>query len=524
MPSAPLDWLFSFGAPFVAASLAATVVTKTLRDTWAARLRLTEPEVSNPTPTAAVAKVGGLGIWVAIVLVGSGLLLGSSNPLQVPASRPLFAIVLGALAICCVGCWDDLSDLSPGQKLFLQALVSAGVWFAGARLVSLNLPLLGTLTLTPQASFVLTLLWFVAITNALNLADGADGVAGGVTFAAIAALFLAALLTNQYRAAQILALAGGAVLGFLLFNFPPATVFLGDAGSLSLGFLLAGVGLVVSSTVATVAVLAIPVVALGLPVLDTGLAIARRLLRGDRIYAGDLGHVHHRLQKLGHSPRQVALILYGVSALLALTSLVFLSSGLLIIAAVLVALGIASVVAVVKLRFPEFQELGRLLGRLLSHRESIARGVAIREAATSLQAADTREQVFDALADAFSAARIDQVELRLVALPAFGRRSVSQAGDLAWNWHRDNWHLRSDATDTTRQAGYELRIPVKAAGDGTSLGELTLAQTTDESLPSDLEIICHHLVPSLATTLQRLQAMPGHVSYPESTREPRRAS
>ena len=189
-------------------------------------------------------------------------------------------MLLGATALAAVGLWDDRVELSPATKFGLQALVAAAVFAAGVQLGSFRVPVFGSIQLDPFTSFALTLLWFVGITNAFNLVDGADGVAGGAALAAIAAMFMVALVLGEPLVALLLAVTAGAVLGFLFFDFPPATVFLGDSGSLSLGFLLAGIGLVSSSKAATALAVAIPIVSLGLPILDTALAIFRRLLRG----------------------------------------------------------------------------------------------------------------------------------------------------------------------------------------------------------------------------------------------------
>ena len=215
------------------------------------------------------------------------------------------ALVLGSLAIFALGLWDDLRGLAATPKFLVQSAVALGAWWAGLRIDVLNLPGLGTVDLGPFG-WVVTLLWLVGITNALNLVDGLDGLAAGVAFfAGLSHLVIGALNGSPLLMLFSAALCGS-VLGFLPYNLSPARIFIGDCGSLFLGFLLAATSIYGATSAhgasfkssTAVAVLG-PILIFGLPILDTLLAMARRTLRGRSPFDGDKEHVHHVLLDLG---------------------------------------------------------------------------------------------------------------------------------------------------------------------------------------------------------------------------------
>lgn len=325
---------------------------------------------------APIPNVGGIAIFFAsgmtlalTLVIGR---IGSVLPVHMAALVPILG---GAAAMHLLGLLDDRRKLSVRAKLIAQAVISAAVFAGGLRIAGITLPFFGPVEFGTGLSLVLTVGWLVGLTNAFNLIDGADGVAGGAALTAAAAMFIVALVLGQPVIALALVIVAGAVLGFLFFNFPPATVFLGNSGSLFVGFLLASLGLAGSSKATTMLAIAIPVVSLGLPVLDTMLAIVRRLIRGDRITQGDLGHVHHRLLDLVHSPRKVALILYAACAIFALTSLMLLNPDHRTVGVVFFVVGVAVLVGVQRLRVPELLRLGRAIADGAVRRAAVTQGV-----------------------------------------------------------------------------------------------------------------------------------------------------
>ncbi|MFW6039759.1 MAG: glycosyltransferase family 4 protein, partial [Gemmatimonadota bacterium] len=408
--AAPESHAILFGLAFVAATIVGLFLTAGLRRV-APTLGLTETPHHRSAPKP-VAKVGGIGIFLTIALVGPALwFLSGEWSLHMLERGPVLAVLGGAVAMVLLGIWDDREELRPRVKLAFQVLAAATVWWAGARFGGFAVPG-GHIELFAPTSLLVTVFWFVALTNAFNLVDGADGVAGGAALTATLAMFVVSMYLGQTLVAFVLAVIAGAVIGFLFYNFPPATVYLGDAGSLSLGFLLAGVGLVTSSKAATLLAVAIPVVSLGLPLLDTGLAIVRRIIRGESIAARDLGHIHHRLTKLGHSPRKVALLLFGVSALLALASLLLIQPNLRLIGIAYTVLGIVAFIGLQRLHVPELLELRRAIARGLKRSSNIGQNVALREALDTMAGMESWAEALDELGRAFERTDFLEAEIR----------------------------------------------------------------------------------------------------------------
>ena len=210
-------------------------------------------------------------------------------------------------------------------------------------------------------SVPLTVLWLVACANAVNLIDGIDGLATGVALVATLSTLVAALLQSNFPLALATAPLAGALLGFLRYNFNPASIFLGDSGSLSLGFLLGCFGIIWGQKSATILGMTAPLMALSIPLLDTALAIARRVLRGQPIFTADRRHIHHLLLDRGFTPRRAALLLYGVCGLAAglslLESAIHQQYGGLII----VLFCAAAWIGIQRLGYEEFNIVGRLI-------------------------------------------------------------------------------------------------------------------------------------------------------------------
>lgn len=260
-----------------------------------------------------VPRMGGLAICAGFF--AAALLFGR-------LTRPVTGLLLGALIIALMGAADDLIELSPRQKLAWQLAAALTAMAFGVRIDFLSCPggaeaffALG------QLSAPLTLLWLVGCTNAVNLIDGLDGLAAGVSAISSLTLFEAALLAGQPDAALLLSALAGACLGFLPYNFNPAVIFMGDVGSQFLGFVLACVSVIGAFKFHTLLTFAVPVLALLLPLADTVCSFFRRLLRGQSPFRADRGHFHHRLLAMGLSQKRAAATLYASSALPGLAAL-----------------------------------------------------------------------------------------------------------------------------------------------------------------------------------------------------------
>lgn len=233
-------------------------------------------------------------------------------------------IVMGGALIYILGVIDDIKHLSAKVKFLGQTFVALIMYVNGIRIEFLtNFFGEGNSQLGDVLCFIITMVWIVGITNTVNLIDGLDGLAAGT--AAIASLCIAytAYIHGTYLAAGAMLALAGATLGFLPYNFYPAKIFMGDGGSLYLGFMLATLSVLGTVKSATLVTMIIPVLVLGVPIFDTFFAIFRRFVNKRPIMEADKGHLHHRLMKLGYGQRRATLMLYGITAIMGVAAVLF---------------------------------------------------------------------------------------------------------------------------------------------------------------------------------------------------------
>ncbi len=256
-----------------------------------------------------IPRLGGVSIFLTLVSLAFCLEI-IRVPWMIAPSR-LLVMFLGGAVVFAIGLWDDFSPISPAMKAFFEVVAALVLYWGHFRIESLP-PFADSLP--PYLSLLLTVLWVLGVTNAFNLIDGLDGLAAGS--ALISSLTLGLLFTAAGRPefAILSLIIAGALAGFLKFNFSPAVIFLGDCGSLFVGFLMSALGLVLFNCISSPAVTLIPLLAFGLPVLDTALAIVRRVLKRQPIYMPDCEHMHHQLIARGFSVPGAAVLLYGISA------------------------------------------------------------------------------------------------------------------------------------------------------------------------------------------------------------------
>ncbi|GEO64894.1 undecaprenyl-phosphate alpha-N-acetylglucosaminyl 1-phosphate transferase [Companilactobacillus nantensis] len=268
----------------------------------------------KPMPT-----MGGLAIFIAFNF-STFVLLREQFP-----THELFSVFLAECIIILTGIIDDIRELSPKAKLAGILAAALVIYFlAGIRMNEVTLPIIGSFELG-WWSLPITIIWIIAITNAVNLIDGLDGLATGVSIIALFTMGVMAYfflnMTNVYVAIWIFAMVA-ALVGFLPHNFHPASIFLGDTGSLFIGFMMAVFSLKGLKNVTFITLL-MPVVIMGVPITDTVYAILRRLLNKKPIMQADKHHLHHRLMQLGLSHRQTVLVIYGLSLVFAFISMLY---------------------------------------------------------------------------------------------------------------------------------------------------------------------------------------------------------
>ena len=270
----------------------------------------------------AIPRLGGVGMAIAFgVAVGVAILvspdLGAVGGLR-PNRAP--AILVGVAILLVVGVVDDVRGMRALTKLAFQVATAMVVWWLGLSIERLHLPW-GVIELG-VLSMPVTVAWFVSVINAVNLIDGLDGLASGVVLTALGAFGLLAAGDGVDPTLPLIAATVGAAVGFLAYNLHPASIIMGDTGSMFLGFVVAAIGLSLTQDGTRPVHPWIPMVALGVPIIDTIWAVVRRTARGERFFVADRGHVHHQLLRRGVSQRDAMLVLTAVSAGLAVVAVV----------------------------------------------------------------------------------------------------------------------------------------------------------------------------------------------------------
>ncbi len=310
-------------AAIVIGALVAMWLTPAVRR-WASMTRLVDdPRKARSIHQSPIPRVGGVALAAAMLCPIAGLAIWENqiSELMYQDARMLVTLLLSALAVLALGIVDDLASPPAQKRLLILVGIALFSWLGGHRIEALELPLIGLLELGLWSAPA-TVFWIVGVIVAFNFMDGLDGLATGIALIATLTMFCVALLEGNQLWMTWSGAMAGALLGFLVFNFNPASVFLGNSGSNFVGYMLAVVALETNRTESTAFALLVPMLALGLPILDAALTMVRRALLREGMFLGELGHLHHRLLDHGLSHRRVVLCLWGVSVLMCLGALV----------------------------------------------------------------------------------------------------------------------------------------------------------------------------------------------------------
>lgn len=277
------------------------------------------PRDSRRMHTKPIPRFGGAAIFAG-VMVGFIMIM--------PFGEQYRGILIGAVMIFALGIVDDLTDLPPKVKFLGQIAAAAVLWFFSLQIRGMaNFLPFGPMYISfpTWLSILVTVFWVVAITNAVNLIDGLDGLAAGIACIACIAVAYSANYTNRYSTCILILSVAGAAFGFLLFNFHPAKIFMGDAGSMLFGFLLASVSLVGDMPNKSVTLFStlLPIMILGLPIFDEIFAVVRRAVSHKPIMQADRGHIHHRMMAQGYGQRRTVFALYIISALFGIAGILW---------------------------------------------------------------------------------------------------------------------------------------------------------------------------------------------------------
>ena len=295
------------------------------------------PKDERRVNTVTMPRLGGLAIIAGFVISIIYLLIilsieKSINLVEDDLYIKLIGFFIGGIIIGIVCFIDDLKDLPPMVKLSAQLLAAILVVTCGLRIDNINVPFFDKVGLPNIFAIILTIGWIVGVTNAINLIDGLDGLSSGIALiSCVSMLIIFALNGSPIIAILLITALAGALSGFLPFNFNPAKTFMGDAGSNFLGYCLSVISIFGVAKTYTLVVVVAPLIILGLPVIDTIVAIFRRIIKGKSIKAimkADKNHFHHKLLKMGFSQREAVLVMYAITAALGLFAIVLLESGI----------------------------------------------------------------------------------------------------------------------------------------------------------------------------------------------------
>ena len=490
------------------------ILTRYVRDFASRRGWVAAPSQERHLHSIPLPRLGGVAIFISFTL---GILAAAVMARYIPYLhsaipwKMLLTILAPASLVFLLGVYDDLYSVGPYVKFAVQAIAASMLFLGGLRI--LNIPVVfGNHQLPWFLGLPLTILWVLAITNAFNLIDGLDGLAAGSALFSTLVAFVVALL-NGYSLVTVMTLAlAGAILGFLRYNFNPATIFLGDSGSLFIGFLLSALALAGAQKAPTIVAVAIPVVSFGLPILETSLSILRRLISGRPVFTADREHIHHKLLQHGLTHRQVVIILYAVSAVFALLSLFLLWPTGSSLGLVLAVLGTGIWIGVQRLGYLELGELGRVAQRTFEQRQIFINNLAIRRAREELKAARDYKQVCHILEAAFGSNDFDGFDLKFKLFsgefhPAeFGEPASPRRREVSFQWSKSRgcsleglavWTLSLDlVSSSNRRRGAitihrlysqrDLQLDINLL---TSAFPSALADTLDRTLQHNVQVI-----------------------------------
>ncbi len=503
-----------FLGTFVFALLSAFVLTRYVRDFATAHGWVAVPTQERHLHSSPLPRLGGAAIYVSFsccMVLASLWALYNPRMHEVFSLRTLATVLVPASLIFLLGVYDDIRGVGPYVKFSVQGIAATMLFLGGLRIV--NIPVLfGDHRLPWIVGWAFTVLWVLAITNAFNLIDGLDGLAAGSALFSTMVVFVVALLNGPTLVTVMTIALAGAILGFLRFNFNPATIFLGDSGSLFIGFVLSALALKGAQKAPTIVAVAIPIVSFGLPILETALSIVRRLISGRPIFTADREHIHHKLLQNGMTHRQVVILLYGVSAIFAMLSLFLLWPTGSSLGLVLVVLGAGIWIGVQHLGYLEFGELARVAHRTLDQPQIFVNNLAIRRAIEEFKVARDYDQVRRILTAAFGSNDFDSFELQCELLPGevlpFESPDSSAARHVA---HAFRWNKAGVPKMLDRSTVWTLSLNLVSSSNQRR-GTLTIHRLySSRDLQLDINLLTSAFPSALADALDRTLAHSAHV-------------
>ncbi len=465
-----------------------------------------------------IPRIGGVAIVAAffVPLVGLFIYENEVSAKFLQDQRQVVGLFVGGLCIALLGFYDDLHGASAKLKFVVQFAVAGVMFWLGYRIEAIANPFGAAPMPLGVLSLPFTMLWIVGIINAMNLIDGLDGLAGGVAAIAIGLIFAVAFKRPDVLMCLFMAALGGSVIGFLLYNFNPATIFMGDTGSMFLGFVLASTSIVSSQKSSAAVAMLVPIIGLGLPIADTLLAMLRRALRGRPLFSADREHIHHKLIALGLTHRQAVLVLYGVCLTLAAFAFMVAYADSREVGLLLAGLGTIVVVALRRLGYLKIDsEQARQTAQMRERNQNL-RSV-VRAIGDRLHESDRVDQIWDTVKSLGPTINAREMSLSLV---------VSEHGDEqirnVLSWRHDEPAAQAPTSRFAHPCVVRFDLegkPRKGTRPPRVVGEIVVTWTDGrQEIQRDdemaLELLVEHLEAALARVpgLRDDSAVPGELT------------
>ncbi|MBT5706368.1 MAG: undecaprenyl/decaprenyl-phosphate alpha-N-acetylglucosaminyl 1-phosphate transferase [Verrucomicrobia bacterium] len=449
----------SYAAALFGIAFISTIVATPIAKWLGLRLGLVDnPDNYRKIHQNAIPLGGGIAVFFGFVIpiALTAKFFPESQLLPTAAPEMIIMLIIGGSMSMLMGLADDIHNLKARWKIVFQIFAASLAYSGGFRIEAISSPFGNSIDLG-FTSYLVTILWFLVCMNALNLVDGLDGLSAGIGF-----IVSITLLGVNFAAGNILgtllnACISGALLGFLIFNFNPASIFLGDSGSMFIGFLIAAISLLTKNKAETATALLIPLMALGLPIFDMLLAIIRRWSRRNPISVADRSHIHHSLLSLGFSQRETVIVLYGISIVLCLASVIMVLTRSQYSVLILVLLALAMVIGTRVLKLINLKELrDRVLQDHEEHRWRKSLTIEVERAIQACAKANSIQEIWRSLSQAFESLSMNRVELRMQGTnleQSLTWRSRQDSGNDKPKFEGDIWHLTLELLDGNTNLG-----------------------------------------------------------------------
>jgi UDP-GlcNAc:undecaprenyl-phosphate GlcNAc-1-phosphate transferase len=469
------------------------LLTAWVRSTAVAYGLKATPVYGRHTHTKPLPRLGGIAICVTFMTAALAY-IPIARLLHTEISiKNYLGILSPVLLIFFMGAYDDIRPLKPKSKIAVEATAAIFLYFAGFGIQYFQ-TLLGGRDIGRAIDLPLTIFWVLLITNAFNLIDGLDGLAAGSALISAISILVVALVGHHALMIYLVVVLIGAICGFLPFNSFPASIFMGDSGSLFIGFLLSALAMGAGRSITATAGAAVPIFAFGLPILDVTLAVLRRSLRGHPVFRGDTDHIHHKLLRQGLSHRHAVMVLYAATATFVIASLAILIDEKLLVPVIfLMLLGVS--IGVARLRYPEFTDFFRPAAR---RRQIVTNEAGIRRAADGLNSCSDFRTLCQVLQESLQPDGFDGLRLKNLGKDGF---PIALFHTLHFDWE-GKWFLewserKSDDTP------WEYSFQLEKNSQGTLGYASLLHMSPTEDLRTRAELLAENFRAALSDAVVR---------------------